>query len=49
MCGICGEVRFDGRDVDIGAVTRMTAAMQPRGPDGSGEVDGDAVERGRCR
>ena len=27
MCGICGEIRWDDQSADIGAVTRMTAAM----------------------
>ncbi|MET0343787.1 MAG: N-acetylglutaminylglutamine amidotransferase [Polyangiales bacterium] len=49
MCGICGEIRFDGRDVDIGAVARMTASMQPRGPDGSGVVARDRVALGHRR
>ncbi|GGS66675.1 asparagine synthetase B [Planobispora rosea] len=36
MCGLSGEIRFDGRTADIGAVSRMTEAMHDRGPDGSG-------------
>lgn len=36
MCGISGELRFDGQPVDISAVIRMTDAQAPRGPDGSG-------------
>ncbi|WP_169946475.1 N-acetylglutaminylglutamine amidotransferase [Microbispora sp. H11081] len=36
MCGLSGEIRFDGRLADIGAVGRMTDAMHDRGPDGSG-------------
>ncbi|GAA0388871.1 N-acetylglutaminylglutamine amidotransferase [Microbispora corallina] len=36
MCGLSGEIRFDGRAADIGAVGRMTDAMHDRGPDGSG-------------
>ncbi|MEU6428705.1 N-acetylglutaminylglutamine amidotransferase [Microbispora sp. NPDC046973] len=36
MCGLTGEIRFDGRRADIGAVGRMTDAMHDRGPDGSG-------------
>src|SRR4051812_44697717 len=36
MCGIAGEVRFDGRDADVGAVARINEAMHRRGPDGSG-------------
>ncbi|UBU17883.1 N-acetylglutaminylglutamine amidotransferase [Nonomuraea gerenzanensis] len=36
MCGLSGEMRFDGAGADMGAVGRMTEAMHERGPDGSG-------------
>ncbi len=36
MCGIAGELRFDGRRADLEAVARMTAVQAPRGPDGQG-------------
>ncbi|MET8158124.1 N-acetylglutaminylglutamine amidotransferase [Sphaerisporangium sp. NPDC005289] len=36
MCGLAGEIRFDGRAADIGAVQRMTETMTDRGPDGTG-------------
>ncbi|HUK72175.1 MAG TPA: N-acetylglutaminylglutamine amidotransferase [Streptosporangiaceae bacterium] len=36
MCGLSGELRFDGEPADVAAVARMTATMEPRGPDGSG-------------
>jgi asparagine synthase (glutamine-hydrolysing) len=36
MCGIAGEVRFDGREADVVAVARINQAMHRRGPDGSG-------------
>ncbi len=36
MCGIAGEVRFDGASVDITAVKAMSAALAHRGPDGDG-------------
>ncbi|MCW2945135.1 MAG: hypothetical protein JWR24_1852 [Actinoallomurus sp.] len=36
MCGLSGELRLDGDTADIAAVARMTEAMEPRGPDGSG-------------
>ncbi len=42
MCGLCGEVRLDGAAADVTAVSRMTDAMDRRGPDGSG-----AFARGR--
>src|SRR5246500_2048701 len=38
MCGICGEIRFDGQAADVGAVVRMTGAMTSRGPDADGVV-----------
>ncbi len=38
MCGICGEVRFDGEPTDDAAVDRMMRVMEPRGPDSSGKV-----------
>ena len=36
MCGLSGEVRFDGRPADVAAVDRISAVMEPRGPDGHG-------------
>ena len=36
MCGLSGELRFDGEPADAAAVARMTAVMEPRGPDGCG-------------
>ncbi|MGW3991269.1 N-acetylglutaminylglutamine amidotransferase [Streptomyces sp. NPDC004830] len=36
MCGLSGEIRFDGRRPDIAAVERMTDRLAPRGPDGRG-------------
>jgi asparagine synthase (glutamine-hydrolysing) len=36
VCGLSGELRLDGGAADVAAVTRMAAAMEPRGPDGSG-------------
>lgn len=36
MCGVCGEIRFDGTSPDVEAVDAMTCAMARRGPDGSG-------------
>ncbi|MGY4642504.1 N-acetylglutaminylglutamine amidotransferase [Cellulomonas sp. URHB0016] len=36
MCGICGEITFDGRPADTQAVERMSKALAARGPDGSG-------------
>jgi asparagine synthase (glutamine-hydrolysing) len=36
MCGICGELRFDGRPADLSAVQGMTAPLERRGPDHGG-------------
>ncbi|MFI2645352.1 N-acetylglutaminylglutamine amidotransferase [Streptomyces sp. NPDC018610] len=36
MCGLSGEVRFDGGRPDVAAVERMTDRLAPRGPDGRG-------------
>ncbi len=42
MCGICGEVTFDGSSASLGAIEKMMDVMVPRGPDSGG-----AVLRGR--
>ena len=36
MCGLSGEITFDGSRASIEAVRRMTEALAPRGPDGAG-------------
>ncbi|MER6830746.1 N-acetylglutaminylglutamine amidotransferase [Streptosporangium sp. NPDC000563] len=36
MCGLSGELRFDGRPADVAAVARMNDVMHDRGPDGAG-------------
>jgi asparagine synthase (glutamine-hydrolysing) len=36
MCGIAGEVRFDGRDASADRVAAMGEVLAPRGPDASG-------------
>ncbi|HYI55155.1 MAG TPA: N-acetylglutaminylglutamine amidotransferase [Microlunatus sp.] len=36
MCGLAGEVRFDGRTADVAACERMNDCQEARGPDGSG-------------
>ncbi|WP_353645276.1 N-acetylglutaminylglutamine amidotransferase [Mesorhizobium sp. WSM2239] len=38
MCGICGEVRFDGAAPSVPAILKMMESLAPRGPDGSGIV-----------
>jgi asparagine synthase (glutamine-hydrolysing) len=49
MCGICGEIRWDGQSADVGAVTRMTGAMVSRGPDSDGVVAHGPVALGHRR
>jgi asparagine synthase (glutamine-hydrolysing) len=49
MCGICGEVRFDDAYASVEAVTRMTEAMAPRGPDGAGVWSQGRVALGHRR
>ncbi len=50
MCGICGEIRFDGSVPDVSAVDAMTCEMTRRGPDGSGVfAKGGAVALGHRR
>ena len=49
MCGICGEIRFDGSSPDAAAVDTMTCAMHRRGPDGSGIFVKGAVALGHRR
>src|SRR5919198_499702 len=36
MCGICGELRFDGREIDPRHVAGMADRLVHRGPDSSG-------------
>ncbi len=49
MCGFSGELRFDGRSPDVGAVARMTATMSDRGPDGEGIFASGAIALGHRR
>ena len=44
MCGIAGELRFDGKPADLSALQGVTAQMTPRGPDAAGlNVQGHAA------
>jgi asparagine synthase (glutamine-hydrolysing) len=49
MCGICGEIRFDGKAAGAAAVEKMTEALAPRGPDGNGLVSRGRVTLGHRR
>ncbi len=49
MCGIAGEVRFNGRPASLDAVRAMTDTLAPRGPDGEGIHAHDGVALGHRR
>ncbi|MEV5320083.1 N-acetylglutaminylglutamine amidotransferase [Streptomyces sp. NPDC052687] len=49
MCGLSGEIRFDGRSPDTAAVARMTDRLADRGPDGQGAWTRGAVALGHRR
>jgi len=49
MCGIAGEMRFDGTPADPAVVARITKAMERRGPDGTGVHAAGPVALGHRR
>lgn len=49
MCGICGEIRFDGQSASPERVQRMGNCLAPRGPDGAGQVMRGRVGLGHRR
>ncbi|MFF7635021.1 N-acetylglutaminylglutamine amidotransferase [Kitasatospora sp. NPDC008050] len=49
MCGLSGEIRFDGGRPDLAAVERMTDRLAARGPDGRGLWSQGAVALGHRR
>lgn len=49
MCGLCGEITFDGSSASVAAVSRMAGQMQPRGPDGAGVLAQGRVALGHRR
>ncbi|MFE6847332.1 N-acetylglutaminylglutamine amidotransferase [Streptomyces sp. NPDC057686] len=49
MCGLSGEMRFDGRRPDLAAIERMTDVLEPRGPDGRGAWSQGSVALGHRR
>ena len=49
MCGICGEIRFDGSAADVAAVDDMTCSMTRRGPDANGVFAKGPVALGHRR
>src|SRR4051812_37298459 len=49
MCGLCGEITFDGSPADTTAVARMVESLVPRGPDGQGTWSNGRVAFGHRR
>ncbi|MBU0500161.1 MAG: N-acetylglutaminylglutamine amidotransferase [Gammaproteobacteria bacterium] len=49
MCGICGELRFDGRPAGMGAVGRMMERLEQRGPDHGGSYSDGPLGFGHRR
>jgi asparagine synthase (glutamine-hydrolysing) len=49
MCGICAEIRFDGHSASPDRIAQMAACLEPRGPDGSGQVMRGRVGLGHRR
>jgi asparagine synthase (glutamine-hydrolysing) len=49
MCGLSGEITFDGSLADTAAVGRMVDAVAPRGPDGQGAWSAGRVAFGHRR
>ena len=49
MCGICGELRFDGATPDMAAISRMSDALARRGPDHAGSYQDGPLAFGHRR
>jgi asparagine synthase (glutamine-hydrolysing) len=49
MCGICGELRFDGAPPDMAALARMSAPLARRGPDDAGTYQDGPLAFGHRR
>ena len=49
MCGICGELRFDGGAPDMSAIERMSATLARRGPDSEGSYSDGPLAFGHRR
>ena len=49
MCGICGELRFDGAAPDMAAIRRMSDALARRGPDDAGVFQSGPLAFGHRR
>jgi asparagine synthase (glutamine-hydrolysing) len=49
MCGICGELRFDGASPDLEAIARMSEKLARRGPDHVGSYSDGPLAFGHRR
>ncbi|WP_448624699.1 N-acetylglutaminylglutamine amidotransferase [Geodermatophilus sp. URMC 64] len=49
MCGLAGDIRFDGSPADREAVARMAERQRSRGPDGEGAWDDGWIALGHRR
>jgi len=49
MCGLCGELRFDGSVPDMAAIGRMSDALARRGPDDAGTYQNGPLALGHRR
>jgi asparagine synthase (glutamine-hydrolysing) len=49
VCGLAGEIRFDGSGADVAAVERACSRLSARGPDGSGLWDAGPIALGHRR
>ena len=49
MCGLCGELRFDGAQPDLAALARMSEKLARRGPDHAGSYSDGALAFGHRR
>jgi len=49
VCGLCGEITFDGSPASTQALEKMNRALEARGPDSQGIVARGRVGFGHCR
>src|SRR4029077_5142147 len=49
MCGLCGDIRFDGSTPDLTAIQNMAETLAPRGPDAAGFFAQGSVALGHRR
>ncbi len=49
MCGICGEIRFDGQRPDAKPLARMLSNLERRGPDNEGRYFREQIALGHRR